>query len=302
MISFIKNLSDDSKCTFGFADNACNTTAFKVFFIISLLLHIPFFFVSVRVIRIFSLSQVTKFAPGVLFCIAYASSSLNNIFPWFYPFDDHDQDYKSPYVKLSSIFVEIEAIGIISYINMISKIFVVFDIPIGKYINIYASTCHYIVLILMCVKIIFVYINFSNETDLTKVYLIMEYADMIIAETNYCLSIIALSMAFIFSNVRDFLPKKYIKPLKVIIFSLALNFFICTVIREFWKRSEIVKSKVQIRYPNWAIIIGMGLTIYYHFGFDLNLLFIIFLLSYNKGEDNLDLISSDRLNLDLLMA
>lgn len=285
MNDFIASIKDVGTCTFGDGYPLCGDGSTLAFFVFGVILHLPFFFVAAKFIRIYKTTKIPTHAPGIIYGIAYASASICNFYSEIFPFSYHGNNYKSTYARVTTLFVDIETICVISYITMMCEIIVVFDLWIGKIIFGYIKIEFYAMILLLASKIILTFINFqANQFEkLDLFYEVQDKATLIITEVNYCVIIVVLSTAFVFTNIINFIPEKSLKPIQACIFALCLNFFIATVIREFWRSSPVIQ-KYLIRSNFRQAQTNIVLSIYFHFAFDYTLLLIIFYLTKTTSE------------------
>lgn len=252
------------------------TTPNIVSFIAGCLLALPFCFLAAKLIRRVKFSFSMTVVPGIFWCFAYICLNANALIKFFiFDFNSHESD---TFYKMRFLYSEFAFLAEICYFRYLIKILELFEVKGTNVMNFIAFFIHYLYSVLIIFRIILSYIDVHGifqkflNAFLGHYETFQEYFEYVF--NSFCFLI--LSLCFIFSQVRDFIPFVLRKYMKYCIFAFALTQFTAQITQRivFNKFFELLSTKSSMyRYVYNAI------WLFYRYTDFLVILSIVWLLS-----------------------
>lgn len=193
---------------------------------------LPFQYLAVKLIRPFRLSLKTKVIPGIFFCMAMTLNLTRFVIKNFtFTYNYHGYD-NNTYNKLALLPTEIGLLSRIYYFKSIIVVMDVFDVPGSKLFSLVTNILKYLFLALLVIRIIFAYVEVSEKVGLFFIGRNSFYNEFVIifeqAFDTFCF--VTLSVCFIFSNVKNYLPPKMKASLKITLFLYPCAIFVVNIL------------------------------------------------------------------------
>lgn len=289
-------LSRIKPCSFSYYVLKCDQGPVIMVFILAIVLSLPFGYVAFSIMRAASFIRNKKYIPGLAYIISYLVYLYMIILARFFFYRDfHYLDYDL-YFRLYFIGIDLYNYSSAHYFVAICKILCAFGTKGSKIMYYISIVLKYFLLGAFFFRLSLVYIPISEKFMKTIFIEAGSYVRFfeIIKKVIWCLSIIILSICFIFSSINQFIPLELRKKMKRALFCLPLGMIIsiiATVIQE----SEIFYSSQIIVSQQYWYLLSFIIADY---TCEICILYIISILSVNEWTNESEEHSSD-INLTL---
>lgn len=216
--------------------------------------------------------------PGIFFCFALAyvcmkSSSKSFLFPFQY----HKSDTNT-YSKLSSLPSELGFLSRVYFFKSNLVVLTACDIKGAKFMNFITICFQYFLYGMIIFRIIVAYVDLPPSVAQFITYSNNIYSNIILYfEIVFnCFYFLILSICFVFSRVKDYLPVSMWKLMKIAIFLHPLSIFVTNIILPVINNDMFHEWKTD--HNEFYYIYTTLMLIYKYFDFHV-LLFIVWILS-----------------------
>lgn len=177
-----------------------------------------------------------NFPPGVGLCPCNAFVEISLLLIHFIFQDISSSDLQTTFSKLAFIPGDVKKIARCLYFAQISNVLSIFGISGSKIIYALTVILRYYFTLVVVVKVLCLWIPFTIDGKFSIfLYSKLQYVHSeIISNTLICISLIILSLVFILSNIKNFMPRKLDIPIKVALFLVAFFFIVNILIDEYY--------------------------------------------------------------------
>lgn len=203
---------------------------------INMILLLPFSYFSAVIIRRNGYHSNGRNSPEVFCNLTFMAKF---IFQFIGEFFIKDHIKRGTFMPLLETFLDIYLLGIIQYFLRLNSILQQFKIYGYKIINGFLKFLKYFFIGLFALKIILAYLGKSTKMSVIILDIFL-----------YILCFFMMSLCFIFTDIKEFIPTSIIKSVKIVLFFYPLTIFIAAVFVEISESFLVRRHKFLVYYLN----------------------------------------------------
>lgn len=220
-------------CKFSYYYLYCDLAPIKMYLFGILVFSIPSAYIAASIIRQQSKFTLkgSKSAPGISYIIVLLTKLILEFFGTYVFYYDYHSIDRDQYFKLSFVTIDLYIYALSQFFVCICKVILVFNAIGSKIIYYLAVAIQYFFLAAFLVRLFCVFIPLSDKAvqnifDVGGVYVsIIIRLKFVI----WALCMLILSICFVFSNITNYIPSYYRKPMKCIMFYFPLGVFAVSI-------------------------------------------------------------------------
>lgn len=280
-MNFLARKGTADKCSFYIF--FCDEAILAYIIIAGYLLILPFAYQIVKLLRRNPLDKNSFSSPGIHFCGAKIIQSLSYIFSMLILRTIIPHQMGSTPARLHSTLFILNAYALAIYCSQISKILIAFNFRVGKVLYYITESIKYYFMLMISIGTVLTFIEFKSSKGqaTSRLYQLIEF-NRYLQNFLYALSVLLLSIVFVFSNVTSFMPDYIRKRIVIVMFLFCFLFILGSCINDILDSlafDYLMRTKGNIY--KWVYVI---MAFFRYFLADLNLLAIINYLSITDEE------------------
>lgn len=278
-------------CKFAYYIFECDQAPIILMFAFTLLFSIPFGYISFSMMRSASFLKNNKYLPGLAFIISVTVYIyLEFLFLFAFYRDFHYLDVDLLY-RTYFILFDMYNYALSHFFLTICKVIYLFNIPGSKFVYFVSSAVMYICLILFIFRVLVTYMPipdkyfgiFFNESGSISIFLdVIKFGTL-----SAC--IIVLSICFVLSSIKSFLPTKLCAKMKWGIFIFSFSFIISIISEAFTKSIVFYLAQIDVKMQYWYLLA----VFFKNYACSYGMLFVISILSISDWDPQKDERSSE---------